>query len=311
MPGFDRLWDLGGAVQSGTARKYAVLIASFAFLIWSSFDRPHVVSRAASQEVVEISWPAPGEPSLDHLETKNILGTWIREDTGARFEIGLRDDQAAGAAEGIEAETDLRAWKGEIVQATVDTTRLVFSYMPKASEMNPQIPYWARESVAGELEWKIELDVDPACPFWMTGKWYVGEVGWREGENAQHKHAYVRGSGRPRELKFQKYIPNTTNAGTAQSSGVRLDVLVEREGRLVAVNKSLTYYEPLYVQLCFKGEPDSDRARLTWDRKKELLVDLKPVRPGSGKLLRSERIFMEPPSDEQDRVPTAGVTVQP
>ena len=146
--------------------------------------------------------PAPnGGKGGTKIALSEVLGDWRIDGDDSPFRIVQEDPEADPYR--LEAHTADRVWKGEIIQANSGTGRLVFSYKPKAGEMNAQIPSWAREYVDGELEWKIELELDLSCPFWMTGKWYVGEVGWPEGENTQQRQAYVLGRGRRRAGRSQ------------------------------------------------------------------------------------------------------------
>ena len=86
----------------------------------------------------------------------------------------------------LEAHTNNRVWKGTYTpfdeghpsRLPEQTARIVFRYKPKAAEMNPVIPEWARKAVEDQLEWRLELDesgsdVDPR----LSLKWYPGKIG--------------------------------------------------------------------------------------------------------------------------------------
>lgn len=84
--------------------------------------------------------------------------------------------------------------------------RLTFSYKPKWSEMNQEIPDWARRKVEGQLEWKMVLeqpDDEYACVLpTLEATWHAGEVSWDgDGDSGS---ARVTGEGQPQTFKLDK-----------------------------------------------------------------------------------------------------------
>ena len=84
--------------------------------------------------------------------------------------------------------------------------RVIFKVKPEAEEINFEVPPWARRAIAGELEWKIELEESGTCgsPS-LRGRWYPGEISWREdGEsgNGSEETAWISGEGEPIEFEL-------------------------------------------------------------------------------------------------------------
>ena len=94
-------------------------------------------------------------------------------------------------------------WIGTYQEPT-DTQpgKLVFTRKPAAHEMNAKAPRWAREAVAGKLEWRLELDVFECPDFQLVGKWYPGELRWSERGGA--REATVSGPGEPVDYTFNR-----------------------------------------------------------------------------------------------------------
>lgn len=92
-------------------------------------------------------------------------------------------------------------WIGDYTPAS-DTmpARLTFTRKPTAEEMSPKAPEWARQAVAGKLEWRLELDVFECPDLQLIGKWYPGELRWSERGGA--RDASVAGRGEPRDYTF-------------------------------------------------------------------------------------------------------------
>lgn len=153
-----------------------------------------------------------GEASGDEpfqLDYEDVIGVWRPVADGDwPFVIVPEDPNSKAYRYKVEAHTKERVWKGLYssfpdghVAKGDKKGRVRLTYTPKAVEMNPDIPEWARKAVEGKLEWRIELSeaqgastADPR----MVLKWFPGEVKWRD----DSKTAEVIGEGVPREIEI-------------------------------------------------------------------------------------------------------------
>ncbi len=145
------------------------------------------------------------------LKLEDAIGVWRFKDDDAPFVIVPEDPEIRIYDYRLEAHTNNRVWKGTYTpfdegdpsRLPEQTARIVFRYKPKAAEMNPVIPEWARKAVEDQLEWRLELDesgsdVDPG----LSLKWYPGEVSWTEDLDGD-RMAEVIGDGDPRTLEIE------------------------------------------------------------------------------------------------------------
>ncbi|MGH7863351.1 MAG: hypothetical protein ACREQB_00050, partial [Candidatus Binataceae bacterium] len=83
--------------------------------------------------------------------------------------------------------------------------------------MNLAAPEWAREQVLGKLEWILELDVESDCGLKLKGKWYRGEIRWREDGTKKTGSADSRVSELPFEYEhFEDLKPQLTGRPSVQ-----------------------------------------------------------------------------------------------
>ena len=131
-----------------------------------------------------------------------------------------------------------RIWKGTFhTENETDAEGLAtFKYIPKADEINPEIPNWARQEIAGKLEWKIVLQQDGThgTPR-LKVQYYPGEVEWdEEAIEGQEKSAYVSGEGEPREFIYSPIVHQvTTGIYGAPEVDIYLDRSEKNDPRLL------------------------------------------------------------------------------
>ncbi len=99
----------------------------------------------------------------------------------------------------LELHSGERVWSGRFLPGTGAGMRMTFSYAPRAEEMNPAIPRWAREEVQGELVWRLEASAPgDGRQGRLTFAFFPGRVaGYREEPGS----ARVEGAGEPRQFE--------------------------------------------------------------------------------------------------------------
>lgn len=148
--------------------------------------------KAAQARAMEASLkpaPSPGpppppastaaEPKQPSLRVEDVLGLWQTRD-GPPLAIALLSQAGAGkpATSQLIAHTKKRAWTGTFAAAELGPV-VKLAYTPKAAEMNPEIPDWARRAAEGRLVWRIELTPKgESYDLSFSGKWFAGEVTW-------------------------------------------------------------------------------------------------------------------------------------
>ncbi len=78
------------------------------------------------------------------------------------------------------------------------------TYKPRAAEMNPDIPEWARKKIEGILEWQLEISGRHTCgvPKLRAG-FYPGEVEWRPDGESSVDGAWIAGKGVVRAINLK------------------------------------------------------------------------------------------------------------
>lgn len=183
-------------------------------------EQRHAAERqqpAAAAETQKTSPKPSGENEALYLPLEKLIGMWELAEKGAGFDPGIlaivptNPESEEYAHDVTLYTTDAhRVWEGKYHSAQeLDADAMVtLSYKPKADEMNPDIPKWAREQIEGELEWKLELQ--PAGS-WGTpefvAKFYPGKVEWNEKALVKEgKSAWVVGKGEPSEYTYTRVL---------------------------------------------------------------------------------------------------------
>ncbi|MEX1109176.1 MAG: hypothetical protein WEC00_09720 [Dongiaceae bacterium] len=149
--------------------------------------------------------PATGEALEDDplvFDVYEMLGMWTDADDAFDLVIVQKDPDTPVNPYRLEAHSRNRIWEGQYTglppghAGRTQNSRIEFRYTPRADEMNPEIPEWAREELAGKLIWRLEIDeagteIDPL----LSVKWYRGEVHWTEGTDGQR--VWIDGDGVP------------------------------------------------------------------------------------------------------------------
>src|SRR5262245_4029740 len=151
--------------------------------------------------VTPLIFAQTGTPSFPPVET--LLGKWKNENDSSVITIEplyFRDPTRKNELK-LSGTHD---WGG-IYRAG----SLGFRRTPKFEEMNSEIPEWARKRVEGKLSWELELVAADECGYpALQGKWYPGEVSWREEKdqagNVLKQEATVVGRGVPREVQYTR-----------------------------------------------------------------------------------------------------------
>jgi hypothetical protein len=127
---------------------------------------------------------------------ERLYGRWTPE--SQKFVLAIVPTSEAGKPKDrIEAHTRNRVWKGWYETSLSNPIRAQLFYLPNADEINPEIPYWARKKLDGELEWRLELRVSgPDHQPFLQMRWYRGLVEWDETSKA----VTIKGDGNPLEF---------------------------------------------------------------------------------------------------------------
>ncbi|MFZ5791974.1 MAG: hypothetical protein ACOY3L_14880 [Pseudomonadota bacterium] len=103
-------------------------------------------------------------------------------------------------------------WQGTFTPGDDENPpRVTFTRKPSAAEMDESIPEWARRQVEGTLTWRMELEFRDCGPITLQGKWYPGEIKWREERDPstgaiRSRTATVIGDGEPRDVSWEKEV---------------------------------------------------------------------------------------------------------
>lgn len=163
-----------------------------------------VEARNAAQKIAEDNNPNKGK------KVESFIGLW--RDVGHEdepFVIVQQDPGSKAYPNRLEAHTPRRVWKGDFHSDPPPGEPLItMTYKPKAEEMNPEIPEWARKKIEGTLEWKLKIDAAGTCgtPA-LSAAFYPGEVKWEEKEELMGKgKVSVEGEGEARRIDLRQSV---------------------------------------------------------------------------------------------------------
>ena len=134
------------------------------------------------------------------------LGIWRPDDAQDEVMVVVQKTPDTDSR-ALELHTADRVWQGlyHDLGGSGDRAtepRLTFSYIPKAEEMNPEIPDAARKAVEGDLVWRIEAfesgsAANPALAF----NFFRGRVRWKDDAPQE---ARVDGDGPPKRFEARQ-----------------------------------------------------------------------------------------------------------
>ena len=145
------------------------------------------------------------------LRVGNVIGLWrdkAHEDEP--FIIVQKDPNSKAYPNKLQAHTPRRVWEGNFhTDPPPGEPLITMSYKPKAEEMNPEIPEWARRKIEGELEWKLEINGGGTCgtPA-LSVDFYPGEVKWKEKEGwgFGKGNVSIEGQGEARRMNLHQSV---------------------------------------------------------------------------------------------------------
>ncbi len=184
----------------------AGLAALVLFLAVCCWDSP---ATAASSKIPSLGVGADGgEAEKPNLDVDELLGTWRAMDGDWPLVLLPEGEGEAPTAFTLKREWTVKVNPKRADGAPVDEDgpgRLTLTVKPKADEMNPEAPPWARALVEGKLEWRVEVFEHGTCGTpKLKMKWYPGEIAWREDGEGEADGAEVRGDGEPREFILEQ-----------------------------------------------------------------------------------------------------------
>lgn len=188
--------------------------------------------------------PAP-VGDANPLAVKDLIGYWRYTGQDPLFVIQTPDGKPQGTA--LKGYSDERIWDG-----TVEGEVATFRYKPKAAEMNPDAPLWARKLVENKLEWRLELRRSSPCDDgWFEVRFYPGEISWRPDGEQQKDGAWVSGEGKRRDLSLERTPPPKLTFLTRPKLIVRLPQQKDAQGNpVMAVLKG----QPFFVDVILPRE---------------------------------------------------------
>lgn len=149
----------------------------------------------------------------------------------------------------LELHSQDRVWQGaKYAQLEPDDPIVEFTYKPKATEMNKDLPAWVRRAVAGKLEWRLEMHatgtlIDPG----LRMKFFPGEVQWRDDEDDPSKRvAKVIGDGLPRVFQLE---PETLIEVEQQSAPSLWLEPVGKKEKFPGAMRALLKRQPFHIRL--------------------------------------------------------------
>lgn len=142
-----------------------------------------------------------------HMTLDEALGVWRPMQAGDWPFVIVQEQPGSDIYPNrLEAHTESRVWKGDYEPTRrgdpvrSHQARMRFTYGPKAEEMNPEIPDWAREQLEGKLNWILEVnELGDAVNPYLEVTWFPGEVEWENGEEPK-----IIGLGNPRKFLMNR-----------------------------------------------------------------------------------------------------------
>lgn len=149
------------------------------------------------------------------LPPERLIGRWVSTDPAKPFTLALLPQE--GKQEGCEGHTTRRVWRGWTENDAANPVALHLFYRPRAAEMNPEIPSWAREQIDDELEWRLDLEpIGEEFSRRLRAIWYRGEVRWQE----ENRRVSIIGDGVPLQFELM-YEPLLQ---IRQAGGISLNI---------------------------------------------------------------------------------------
>ncbi len=187
------------------------------------------------------------------LRVEDVLGLWQTND-GPPLAIALLSQAEAGkpATNQLIAHTKKRVWKGTFAAAESGPV-VKLTYTPKAADMNPEIPDWARQAAEGKLVWRIELT--PKGELYdlsFSGKWFVGEVTW-DPDSKDPKSVEVADEKNPYEFVLELNYGVAVAALEMPTISVQLKTATEYDPDIYPVD-TLTHGQLFSPRLVFPAE---------------------------------------------------------
>ena len=141
------------------------------------------------------------------LPIDEIAGKWRSDDGKESVEISAKAGDTAKFV--LKGRFE---WEG-----SYDGAKLTFTRTPKVNEMGEVAPGWAREKVAGTLQWSLEFEAKRKCGVArLEGHWFPGVIKFLEEKDATghtiKQDASVAGKGKPVDVEYMRDAPAIANA---------------------------------------------------------------------------------------------------
>lgn len=162
--------------------------------------------RSISQNATNQTQPEPdasedSEAADYEISLQQALGIWRPDEAQEQPLIIVSQNPEGNEPYKLQLFSRDRVWTGRfnLPSPTADDRlrepRMTFEYKPRASEMNPDIPLWAREEIEDQLVWKIDAyEIGTAVDMRLRFRFFRGRVRW----NDDDKTVTVDGEGPPK-----------------------------------------------------------------------------------------------------------------
>lgn len=199
-------------------------------------DQTQATARQLREDADRLPRPEPSPPALPPTlppapSPSNGTASSKEEDPASAIKIedlvgrwrSKEDGQVISIEQPYQNQNELaflgvNSWEGSF---DAKTGRLKFSRPPDFDQMSLRAPEWARKGVTGKLKWTMELEAKGDCSeIVLKGKWYPGEIEWREEKE-------------PQTGRILKRV-----AAVGAEKGAAVDVEYEREAKQTTLNFS-------------------------------------------------------------------------
>lgn len=169
-----------------------------------------VAGGSVARETGANSKPGP-EPDLTEStpeffvkpKPESMYGRWMTADERLEFYL-VEADESGNGGQRVEAHSERYLWKGWEERGGDKPQVFSLFLLPRAEEMNPDLPAWVRQRLDGELEWRLDLiPVGNLDMPQLQARWYRGEIRWDE-DGEDPASVKVLGPGTPLEFTLQR-----------------------------------------------------------------------------------------------------------
>lgn len=231
--------------------------------------------------VLFFTLPAQANDKPVPIELDHFIGYWQAPDNEKNNMAIVRPEKGwlGKAKEGdVEVHSNKRAWKGWIEDEV-----LKLSYLPRADEMNSEIPESVRKDLDGVLEWTMEVSLpDGAYGDELKAVWRRGHVEWKQKTGGEVTSYEITGEGKPIEFTLKRKPMLTVQMGGGITLDVRLAADIGMDRPEGAILQNLIQFQQIFAFVRMP-EHEADKVGKTLD------VNIKGLTSGATQSIRLYR----------------------